>query len=34
MTIALTTMTYIVETNWHELHLMDEHVFNDFNNDK
>ena len=32
--ITLATMTYIVETNLHELHPMDERVFNDFINDK
>jgi hypothetical protein len=28
--IALSTLTYIVESNLDELHLMNEHVFNDF----
>jgi hypothetical protein len=28
--IALSTLTYIVESNLNELHLMNEHVFNDF----
>ena len=32
--IALATMTYIIETNLYELHLMKERVFNDFINDK
>ena len=32
--IALATITYIVETNSYELHLMDESVFNDLINDK
>ena len=27
--IALATMTYIVQTNLYELHLMDDRVFND-----
>ena len=32
--IAPATMTYIVETNLHELHPMSEQAFNDFINDK
>ena len=32
--IVVAIMTYIVETNLDDLHLMDECVFNDFNNIK
>ena len=31
--IALTKMTYIIDTNVYELHLVDEQVFNNFIND-